>query len=203
MKKIAIQESLHFGWLTFRGQQPFFIKVVLIYLAITFGPFMFRDIQSSFMQLLVAGAFMVLGTVVNLGMMQICLRYCDGQTGELSELFTPAKLFLRYFLASFIYFVAVVLGLVLLVAPGIWLAVRLSYYDYLIVDKEMGPIESLKASFTLTRGAFWDLLWFLLVVLLLDIAGLLCLVVGSLVTIPVTMLARARVYRHLENSAAV
>ena len=50
------------------------------------------------------------------------------------------------------------LGLMMLIVPGIWIAVKLSFADYLVVLRRQPPLEALRNSFYLTEGQFWNLL---------------------------------------------
>ena len=102
-------------------------------------------------------------------------------------------------MASIGYGLAIIGGILLLVVPGIIFAVALGMYPYFILDKKMGPMESLKASRVLTKGARWQLFVFGCVSLLLNLGGLLCLIVGLLWTIPATMIAMAYVYDQLSK----
>ncbi|UMZ74414.1 DUF975 family protein [Natranaerofaba carboxydovora] len=81
--------------------------------------------------------------------------------------------------------------------PGILLAIKLFFFDYFIVDKDMGIIESLKASFRLTKGRLLKLIVFFLAVVLINFGGILLLGIGLLVTMPISFLATAHVYKKL------
>lgn len=61
----------------------------------------------------------------------------------------------------------VVLGLVLLIVPGIFLAVKLSMAFPALVFERTGPLASLGRSWTLTKGHFWRTFGTLLVVFLI------------------------------------
>lgn len=50
---------------------------------------------------------------------------------------------------------AVMLGAVLLILPAIWLLVKLSFAQYLLIARGLGPVDALKESFNLTQGYFW------------------------------------------------
>jgi len=80
----------------------------------------------------------------------------------------------------------VAFGLVLLIIPGIYLALKYQFYGYLIVDKGMGPIKALKESGRITDGAKKDLLIFWLV-LFCSIA-VIALVLGIFIALPVGLL---------------
>lgn len=64
--------------------------------------------------------------------------------------------FLSFLLAGLVNTLAVILGLLLLIVPGVILAVWFSLYSYLIVVERVGPMESLKKSREMVRGHFWD-----------------------------------------------
>ena len=101
--------------------------------------------------------------------------------------------------ASILYFLAIVAGLVLLIIPGIIAAIAFGFFQYVVVDKGVGPIESLKQSRTITRGARMKILLFALTSFGVTVLGFLFFIVGLLVAIPVTTLAGAWVYRQLER----
>lgn len=81
--------------------------------------------------------------------------------------------------------------------PGIILAIKLFFFDYFIVDQDLGAVESLKASFRLTKGRLLKLLAFFLAVVLINFGGVLLLGIGLLFTMPVSFLATAYVYKKL------
>jgi len=99
--------------------------------------------------------------------------------------------------AKFLYTLIVTIGLFLLLVPGIIWAIMFYLAAYLIVDKNIGPVEALKTSVELTRGLKWDLGVFASVILLVNIIGLVCLGVGLLITLPMTMLANVYIYRQV------
>jgi uncharacterized membrane protein len=52
----------------------------------------------------------------------------------------------------------------------------------------------------MTRGNTWNLFFFGILIGLINILGLLCLVVGLFITVPLSMLASAFIYRKLLNN---
>lgn len=49
------------------------------------------------------------------------------------------------------------LGVFMLILPGIWIAVKLVFADYLVVLRQQHPIEAMRESFRLSTGHFWNL----------------------------------------------
>ncbi len=82
-------------------------------------------------------------------------------------------------------------------AVYIYLLTRISFYMYLVVDKDLGPVESIKKSFEMTTENFWKLIGFQLGSFGVMILGLLCCCIGIFAAIPVCWVARAQIYRKL------
>jgi uncharacterized membrane protein len=138
----------------------------------------------------------VINLIIGIGLIKIALEFVDGRKPKFSELFyyKPA---INYFVASLIQGVIVVLGFILLIIPGIIFSTRLQYVSYLIVDKNLGPVDAIKKSWNVTRGNTWNLFFFGILIGLINLLGIICLVVGLFVTVPLSMLATAFVYRRL------
>jgi uncharacterized membrane protein len=71
------------------------------------------------------------------------------------------------------------------------------FTTFIVVDRELGPIEAMKESYRITRGHKWDLLGLVYVLIIVAVFGLVALVVGLLVSIPVCTLALVHTYRVL------
>lgn len=50
----------------------------------------------------------------------------------------------------------VLIGLIALIAPGIYLLIRLIHVHSIVANENVGPIQAMKRSFALTRGRFFD-----------------------------------------------
>lgn len=89
-------------------------------------------------------------------------------------------------------------GLVLLIVPGVILMIRLGFYKYLIIDKkDISITQALRESMILTKGITWKLFLFTVVLGLVNLVGFICFVAGLLVTIPLSAIAFAYVYNKL------
>jgi len=88
----------------------------------------------------------------------------------------------------------------MLVIPGLILYVYLSFTFLLVIDRRLGPIGAIGASFRLVQGSFWPIVGFLLVAGLLNLLGAALFRIGLLITIPVTSLALAYLYRRLQKA---
>ncbi|MGJ8696427.1 MAG: DUF4339 domain-containing protein [Verrucomicrobiaceae bacterium] len=134
---------------------------------------------------------------LSLGATHIGLRILRGEKPEIGELFSQGPKFLQGALATILYFLMVVGGLILLIVPGIYLALRFGFYREAIVEKNLDAISALKYSSQLTRDNRLSLFGLWLLGFLITIAGALALLVGLIVAIPVVWLSTLVAYRYL------
>ena len=108
-----------------------------------------------------------------------------------------------YIVAAFLTMILITGGFILLIIPGILLAIRLSFTGFALVEDRLDPIESIKKSWALSRGRFWPLFGFACVLFLINIAGAIALGVGLLFTSPLCLLATVYVYKKLKEAPAL
>jgi uncharacterized membrane protein len=114
------------------------------------------------------------------------LRAARGERPEIGDLFVPfQRNWLQAVLANLIVTVAVVIGFILLVIPGIYLAVKLSCVPFIVIDEGRDAMDAIQESWRRTDGYFWTLLGAGLLGIVIVVVGLILLVIGS---IPATML---------------
>jgi len=191
--RFTIGEALSYGWKKLQENLRPLVSAALAILAVNL---IFWLLGRGFLVSLI-GWFVSL--LITLGLIRIALKIVDGEPVETADLFQRADLALPYFVASVIVGVVVGIGLVLLVVPGIYLAVTFGFFGYNIVDKEHGIIESIEQSAAITRAQKWDLFAFGVVLFFFNLAGAIALGVGLLITVPVSMLALAYVYRKISG----
>ncbi len=63
----------------------------------------------------------------------------------------------KYFLITFVVTLIVMLGLVLLIVPGVMFGIWYSFSLFLVLDKSMGIKASLKQSKEMVKGKFWKI----------------------------------------------
>ena len=140
---------------------------------------------------------LALGTLLSMGATAFYLAAHDNpDTADLSLLWHPRP-FWKYLGASILLALAVAIGFVLLIVPGIILGLMFMFTTFVVIERELGPIDAMSESHRLTRGHKWRLFGFVLLLLLINVLGVLALVVGLLVSIPVSTLAFVHAYRVL------
>lgn len=196
MHHFSTEEAVKFGWKTTKENFAFFFKVLLILLAIEIVSSMIgKSLESSGAKDLVNFLFWVVQVVINIGLVKIALKFYDHKKADFADLYDHYPLFLNYFLGSVLTGFIVMIGLILLIIPGIIFSIRLQFVSYLIIDRNLGPVEAVKKSWNMTKNHIWDLFLFGLVIGLVNVLGFLALGIGLLWTIPTTSLATAFVYR--------
>ncbi len=208
--KVPKMEAIKFGWNVFKQNWKLFVPLLLILTVISYLPSGFRDLVTKqigdpttmgIVVFVTGVAFWVLQQLINIGTTKISLEFADGKKSQLSDLFNGTSYLLNYIGASILFGIIVLIGFILLIVPGIIFAIKLQFYPYLIIDKNMGPIEALKGSWEMTKGIKLELALFSFLTFLINLAGALALVVGLFVSVPMTMVAYAYVYRKLNSRA--
>ncbi|MBI4088028.1 hypothetical protein HY418_01440 [Candidatus Kaiserbacteria bacterium] len=202
---------VRFGWETFKKRPWFFIAAFLLITVISglingiagltngIAPAVLGYIDTS--GTLAFFVNVVLQTFIGIGYVSFALKAHDSvDMVSLADFWRP-QFFLQFLFMSTLAFLSVAAGLILLIVPGIIIMLMFYFGGYLVVDRSLDAIASLKESARITKGYRWKLLVFVLTLVVINILGALCLLVGLLVSIPVTYLATAHAYRVLEQKA--
>ncbi len=202
---IPIKLTLSQAWELFKKNWKFLLVVTIIGwifqgLPRSFGQRNYAN-DSWLLSVLLGLVFSILKIIVDIGLTKIYLKMVDKEPAKIEDLFAHYKLFWKYLAGSILYGLIVVGGLLLLIVPGIIWAVKFQFYAYLIVDKNLGPLQALSRSSEVTQGKKWALFKFNLVNGLVAVSGIFALGVGLLITVPVTQLSMAMLYRKLSPEA--
>jgi len=201
--RFSMSEALSFGWETMKSNIGFFIGLLIVAFLIqalpeAIGKYTKKDLFA--VSVLFYIASWILSFVVKMGLIKVSLKFCDNIKGKLDDLLSSFHLLINYIAGSVLYVLIIIAGTILLIIPGIIWAIKFGLFSYFIVDREMGPVEALKASAGATDGAKWDLFLFGLLLGLINLAGALCFLIGLFATIPTSMVAYAYVYRQLSSN---
>ncbi len=204
-RKFSTGSAIRCGWDAMKSNIGFFIGLLIIAFLIENLPgiianFASRDFPVISFMLYLAG--WLLGFVIQMGLIRVSLKFCDGIKGKLDDLLSSFNLLLPFIAGSIVYALIILVGFILFIIPGIIWGIKFSLFPYFIVDKGLGPIDAIKASSRATMGAKWDLFLFGLLLGLINFVGALVFLIGLFATIPTTMVAYAYVYRHLAGREA-
>jgi uncharacterized membrane protein len=139
----------------------------------------------------------VVSILASLGLTSFSLRAHDNiETVTIGDLWNPDPVW-RYLGAYLLILLIVIVGFILLVIPGIIASLGLSFATYLVIDRGMQPVASIKESWRITKGNKWRIFLLGLALTGVNILGALALVIGLLVSVPITLLAVVHAYRYL------
>jgi uncharacterized membrane protein len=194
------KEAIRFGFALAKQNIIFFIGlfvVVVIISALTSSiQFGVALAKQPFLYLVIYIAIFIVNTIIGMGLIKISLEFVDRKKPQFSDLFQTKNL-VNFILASLIRGVITLIGFILLIIPGIIFSIRLQYVTYLIIDKNLPPVDAVKKSWDMTKGNAWNLFFLGILLFLINVLGAIILLVGLFVTVPLTMLATTFVYRKL------
>ena len=122
------------------------------------------------------------------------LRLARGQSLKLEHLFEVKRFAKPLIVGSILLPLGVTLGYIFLIIPGIIFMLGCFLYSFVVVDKNLSGVESLKAAWALTDGHKLDLFLLMLLMSLVNMLGMMACGVGMIVTIPMTFGAIAYFY---------
>ena len=136
------------------------------------------------------------------GIASFSLKVAKGLPYSFGDLFAGGSFFVSVLIANFLISFAVGLGFILLIVPGVILALGLSMTVPLIVDRNLGPIDALTQSWKLTEGNRVNIFIFWLIAFGLAIAGVCACGIGILLVTPILWIAYLYVYLKLTGQPA-
>lgn len=146
----------------------------------------------------------IIALYLSLGTTRIGLNIVNGRAAGPAMIFGESSRLPRAIGASILYALMVGLGLVLLVVPGIYLALRYGQYLNAIVDRDMSVMEAFNYSSSITQNNKLPLLVLWLASVLILLAGALALCVGLIFAYPLIWVIGFVAYRWMQvGSAAV
>jgi len=104
----------------------------------------------------------------------------------------------RVFLVNLFVGIALILGCMLFILPGVFLYQRLRFSKYFIIDKNLGMVKAVQASWALTEGAVLQLCGFSIISTILDSIGNAILLL-RLFVMPLQNQVDANVYIQLSS----
>jgi hypothetical protein len=197
MKKFIILDSLKYAWEVFRRDVGYLLSITLIYLGLTTVLGFLISPEGGWSSFVIGVLNIAISIIMQVGVVKISLNYTYNTESNIGDLFSYAVYAPRVFLGSILYGLAIFIGLLFLIVPGIYLALRFSQFQYFIIDKDMGILDSFKYSSIVTKDAKIDLLLYFLLLIALSILSVVTAFLGMLILMPVFWLASAFIYREL------
>ena len=198
---IDIVPLFSFSFAQYKKYASFIIGAVLTYLVLAILPqiyFMFNAPDPPTTKAQFISFALTLGQVfLSLGFTKIMLLLIQDKHVEVADMFNNFGAFLSYFVATFLYGIGVTIGLFLLVAPGLFIAIRFQFYPYFILEENANSFTALKNSYYLSQNLTVELFLLGIIIIALNVAGALTFGIGIIFTYPLTTMATAVVYKSL------
>ncbi len=190
--------AIGYGWNGLTKNLGPLVLIALVVVAIQIGFSIFGSFFDSF---ILRFTWNIVTTVVSfilaMGLIRASLAVVDGRTPEVGMLFRSEG-FVPYLVASILVGLAVGIGLIFCIIPGLILAFLFAFYGYGIVDgRTEDGIESMKISWNLVSSNVGALLLLFVLVILINLGGVLLCGIGLLFTYPLTAIAVAYAWRTL------
>lgn len=129
------------------------------------------------------------------GIYRMAINQVRGRAISIGDLFSGADVYPALLIASLLMNIAIAIGFMLCIIPGLLLAGCLMFTIPLIVDKRQSAVDAMTLSFNTLKSQAFSALGFALVVGLVLIAGFLACGLGVLVTMPIALVAVTLLYR--------
>jgi hypothetical protein len=138
--------------------------------------------------------------IIKYGENLLFLKAMRDEEADLKTLFDGFKTqYLNIVLANLIVTALVMIGIVMLIIPGIIIACRLAFVSYLVMDKNMEAMKAVEESWRLTRGYGWTIFGIGVISIFVFIAGLVCCFVGVIFSFMWIHAAFASMYLAVRN----
>lgn len=195
----TIKETVSEAWKVVKANIWVLAGLLIGYVILSFTLSLLLTGDSTTMLSISSILSIIIGGLFTLGYFRNLFQALDGEEPQFSAYGQESRKLLKYIAASIIFTFIIIIGLALFVIPGIYLALRLQFFQALIVDEDCGIIESLKRSWELTKDQVLPLFILFLVMILISLIGLLLLGVGIFVATPVIYTMYLIVYRKLNS----
>lgn len=137
--------------------------------------------------------------VFELAWVRFSLLLVRGKQPEVSDAINGFALALPSALPLFVAGLLLSLGMALLILPGLVLLILLAFLWHVLADQKIQGMEAITAAFRLGAANFLPLLLLGLLGGLINLAGMLCLGIGMLFSMPFVSLLFAVAYQHAQG----
>ena len=136
------------------------------------------DPLQAFYALLFFAYALLFHPIIDYGADLIFLQGTRGDEVQIKRIFDGFQNYVNIILASLLVFGLVIIGLFVFIVPGIYVACRLAFVSYLVMDEGLDPVAAVEASWRLSKGHALKIFLLGLLCTLLFIGGLILLLVG-------------------------
>jgi len=110
-----------------------------------------------------AVAFAAVYNAIRVGWTRVMLKTVNNEPCSFQEMANAFAWYLKFLAVCVMIGLATMIGTLLLIVPGIYIAVRTCLAPFLVVDQNMGPVEALLKSNEMVTGYGWQVLLYFLI----------------------------------------
>ena len=204
-KLFSIKEAIKAGWEKAKGNVGSFFLILVgsWIISAIIGAFSAGAKDKPALAMLITLLSWLVGIFLQMGIFRVALKVLDGGKAAMADFALNPEQFGKFLLGAIFYSIITGVGFVLLIIPGIIWGIRLQFIPYLIIEKNLNPMDALKRSWDITRNQTWNLFLFGLVGFLVSLLGFIALIIGLFWAIPTIIIAVAFVYRKLDRAVGV
>lgn len=191
--EVKIGAYLQRGWEIMKQNLGGFIGFTVIVVLISLIP----SVMPERLMPLFNAVVNVITPALSAGFLIVAFKTIKQQSTEFGDFFRGFNRFLPIFLTSLLVGIFVLIGLILLIIPGIYLAVAYSLAIAFVVGRNFDFWEAMEASRKIISRNWFSFFAFLLVLGLINIGRALLLGIGLLFTIPLTSCAIAAAFEDI------
>ncbi|MBD8505775.1 hypothetical protein HT102_04660 [Hoyosella sp. G463] len=191
-----VMEAGRWAWSRFADNAPVwlgFVAILAVLQIVSFVSSLGQD-QGSISASILSFLISIAGTVIGWMMLRGALLTADGRKPAFGE-FAQLNNVLHLVLASILVGIMVVLGLILLIIPGLVIAFLTMFTVHSVLDHDMDVISAIKNSFKLVSANVGPALLLVVAFIVLGVLTLITCGLGAFVTIPLGTMMSAYAFR--------
>jgi len=151
------------------------------------------------LQVFVMGFTLFVLAPIDFGSKFVFFKAMKDQKFEIKEIFSGFKdKYLNIILANLLTMAIVVAGILMIIIPGIIFACKLAFVPYLVMDKNLDPVEAVKESWRMTKGYGWTIFAMGFVSIFIFFGGLILLLLGVIPAVMWVKSAFASLYHAVD-----
>ena len=122
------------------------------------------------------------------------IKSIRGEETSFATLFEGFKVWINLIILNLLQSIFVVVGLILLIIPGVYLSVGYAFSIPILIDKKTAILQALEMSRKTVHPIWFKMFGFFLLLGLINIGGLIAMAIGLLVTVPTCIYAISSAY---------
>lgn len=203
MPEAGIGSALAYGWNSMKSNFLVLFLAVLVVVVFMVPLELDGEEFDALLQLVSTAYALLLYPIVNYGADMIFLKSVRGDQVEVKRIFDGFKNYINVVLASLLTIGLMGIGVIVFLIPGIYVACRLAFVSYLVMDEGLDPIAAVEASWRITRGHAFKVFALGFLSIFIFIAGLALLLVGVFPAIMWIKASFAALYLSITGDVAV